>query len=823
VLYFVEKASNPAEHQQDRRGKRMAAFDLGRLGNALFAIGGGAWYGALATARTGTEIFARIARHFFLFLVLFGGACMLISGRFGGDYGVPLLFREDGRIVGYGIDSLLASPAFLSQFIATLLAGAVWLFAVSLSRREAIMIDAMPLDREWSFFVIRILPTALIPLAVLVWGKAEGVPELAPGELERAIIGILAGQVVVQLIILLSRPVAALPRFISRVLGYTRSRGGRISSLAEGPDLGILKGDPIAKAAVEDDDGITPSDIRKARLPWYKYWIPRAFVHWGMFILAMIVVVQQRQLLPATAIFSLLAFVLALYVFLNFFRENLRFFIAVMIVVAIGWGAHKYKYEFPGLADYYSDPVLIQPGSVNLAEQSSREEQLRTRFSDIKRAAASAGTIEVHRALGGAGKPPLPKFVVVTTSGGAYTATFWTALVLDRLRELSAPDASLPGFIESIRLMTGASGGMVAAAYHAACPGLQTRAPGATPLVDSILADLAGKSDGACGRGAAADQASANPSTATSRFADSLTPVTQQLVQGDLFHLFTPWRQTKDRGLVLEEQWRTLKDTRFETLREYEREGLSPALIFSPMIVETGQPLLISNLELSGIARSSRTGTSLGPAIDFFDVFPKAYDRFTLATAARMSSTFAYVSPAVDLPTDPPRRVVDAGYFDNYGMNIAVGYLSQKEVRDWLRRNTSGVIIVQINAYPAESLVIDTGRRHECKPYVPAEASGGNGGFGWLSTPFEAVWASRQASMVFRNDQEYKALQEIYAGEHIPLARVKFENNARSSFSWYLPERDFNCMVDEWSSAHIEGALADLTRLWWQRGQAAGP
>ena len=58
-------------------------------------------------------------------------------------------------------------------------------------------------------------------------------------------------------------------------------------------------------------------------------------------------------------------------------------------------------------------------------------------------------------------------------------------------------------------------------------------------------------------------------------------------------------------------------------------------------------------------------------AVEFFRLFPAAHDRFEVGTAARLSATFPYVSPGVSLPTDPPRRVVDAGYFDNYGVNLA--------------------------------------------------------------------------------------------------------------------------------------------------------
>jgi hypothetical protein len=52
------------------------------------------------------------------------------------------------------------------------------------------------------------------------------------------------------------------------------------------------------------------------------------------------------------------------------------------------------------------------------------------------------------------------------------------------------------------------------------------------------------------------------------------------------------------------------------------------------------------------------------------------------------------VSPAVNLPTDPPRRVVDAGSYDNYGIQIASAWIRRNNA--WLAENISGVVLVQI-------------------------------------------------------------------------------------------------------------------------------
>ncbi|HKO90053.1 MAG TPA: hypothetical protein VJU61_02810, partial [Polyangiaceae bacterium] len=51
-------------------------------------------------------------------------------------------------------------------------------------------------------------------------------------------------------------------------------------------------------------------------------------------------------------------------------------------------------------------------------------------------------------------------------------------------------------------------------------------------------------------------------------------------------------------------------------------------------------------------------------------LLPEAFGAFPVRTAARLSAAFPYVSPAAVLPTQPRRRVVDAGYYDNYGVSI---------------------------------------------------------------------------------------------------------------------------------------------------------
>ena len=91
-------------------------------------------------------------------------------------------------------------------------------------------------------------------------------------------------------------------------------------------------------------------------------------------------------------------------------------------------------------------------------------------------------------------------------------------------------------------------------------------------------------------------------------------------------------------------------------------------------------------------------------AVEFFRLFPFA-TRFHLATGMRMTQRFRICSPAVNLPTDPPRRVVDAGYYDNYGIQLATAWVQWNF--DWLIHETSGVVLVQIRDAISEEERLD--------------------------------------------------------------------------------------------------------------------
>jgi len=391
--------------------------------------------------------------------------------------------------------------------------------------------------------------------------------------------------------------------------------------------------------------------------------------------------------------------------------------------------------------------------------------------------------------LAGETESPKPVLVVICTSGGALRAALWTEVVLDHLSK------SLPGFASRVRLVTGASGGML----------------GAARFVVSINED------------------SPMPAIVRDSPPDYLEAIARQIALHDLIpDMFLPW-STPNRGDVLEDEfgrYEPLRDesaraqgakrqavginTTFGQLMAAERDGLIPSIIFSPMIAEDGRRLLISNQPLADLATHAEdfpmmaedvgeltarlrdagqpaTGSQLDlelplvastPAIEFFGMFGSSAEdvrqRFKLSSAVRMSATFPYVTPSVVLPTDPPRHVVDAGYYDNFGVNLAARWIAGNA--GWIKENTAGVLVVQIRAFRNErSLKLYDPDYHPANPLSVAGAEpsrslfpslhvaqGLLAGFREWFVPLQGAAQAQNRSMYFRNDEQLLALQEAF-------------------------------------------------------------
>ena len=449
---------------------------------------------------------------------------------------------------------------------------------------------------------------------------------------------------------------------------------------------------------------------------------------------------------------------------------------------------------------------------------------------------------------------------------------------------LSALERRIPGFPGSLRLVTGASGGMVGAAAYVT--GLNEILSSRNPHVAAVEQAPAATPEA---KAKADDEVDALKSfnellTYAPRagdllkyrfisYPDLLTPVVARLVLRDFPSIFCPVRLTRDRGTILEDQFATisrpLAETTFAQLYPMEKAGRIPSLVLSPMMVEDGRRLLISNLDLDAL--TANEGPLIGPekgqgrtasreglhvlsrsAVEFFRLFPKAHPTFRVGTAVRMNATFPYVSPVLNLPTDPTRRVIDAGVYDNYGVNLAANWILQNA--EWLAEHTSGVVLVQVRAFSNEQRLAQAqremvGDRSGKKSlYERFEAYIGSG-LQFLSSPLAAVDTARQSINYFRNDNQVAVLGELFTvrtGDHEFFRTVVFSCDQERSqspatiaagtvagparpattspetLSWTLSTGEQQHQIPDRIDDEINQQRLDGLTRWWGKDHATG-
>jgi predicted acylesterase/phospholipase RssA len=416
--------------------------------------------------------------------------------------------------------------------------------------------------------------------------------------------------------------------------------------------------------------------------------------------------------------------------------------------------------------------------------------------------------------------------VVVVASGGGVRAAAWTLLVLSELEARFAAEG-IP-FPYHVRLITGASGGMFGASYYVR----SLRAPNEMSWGDERRSEM------------------------TTRFdkltQDWLTPIVESLVTNDVPGFFSPFPSPTDRGVALEKAWSKgldgELDMTFDQLAERERAGWCPSLVFSPMMIEDGRRLLISNLDMRYPV--SNDGHMLDPddkvlpalaelnrnysheAMELFRMFPQARGRFALSTAVRMSASFPYFSPAVPLPTKPRRRVVDAGYFDNYGVSLAASYLFSKKNTEWFKANVSKIVLIQIRDGQSE----DERRLEEIPDARRQKGSGSmlSRSLEELTSPIEGLNNGRVGTCSFRNDGLLELLSTYYeqmrqepGSGKIPQVRrfftvVNFEFPGHVALSWHLAKGEKNQMRETFLNpkdnerARALHAKIDALVEWWK-------
>jgi hypothetical protein len=408
-----------------------------------------------------------------------------------------------------------------------------------------------------------------------------------------------------------------------------------------------------------------------------------------------------------------------------------------------------------------------------------------------------------------------PRPLIVTAAGGGIQAGAWAARVLDGLNE-QLKQQPVP-LRDRLALVSGVSGGSMGILYYGAYR--DTTPP---PNARCLTATCQSKES-------------------------SLDEIASALVGTDHLRRVLSWPARPDRGAALEYSWASrlpsggkysIRDwsdrTRAFAMRESDA-GPFPAFLFNTTVVETGQPAAFVTTQF--------------PSRDYRDRFSKALkqsavvesinrlfelsteDRpesardvgLQLSTAARLSATFPYVSPAATLDIDgsKPYHLVDGGYYDNYGLAAVSQWLDDalEQLKPTPQQPLDvAVAIVQGLMQSSEDVLKgdEKAKRKVKEPVIE------NHGWAWqLVAPPAAFLKTRSFGQWAGGMQTLQLLKEKWALRNVTIRPILLDYPAAklaaacraAPLSWKLSQPQQQCIEDGWEAVVADGAaLSEIVR-----------
>ncbi|MEZ4939107.1 MAG: hypothetical protein R2799_16075 [Crocinitomicaceae bacterium] len=269
-----------------------------------------------------------------------------------------------------------------------------------------------------------------------------------------------------------------------------------------------------------------------------------------------------------------------------------------------------------------------------------------------------------------------PKLIVINCSGGGLRSALWTFNVLQNI--YIQTDGR---FFKNVKMITGASGGMIGAAYFRELY-LREKQGEAIDLKELKYRDYISR--------------------------DLLNFMSFTIATNDIFIRYQKVYDgqesyIKDRGYSFEqnlnENTEFVMDKRLEDYVEPEYYSKIPQLILTPTIINDGRRLIISSSPMNFVNRIKKMSPRGLPKsyenVEFSKLLEsKEPMRTKFTSALRLNATFPYIMPMVSLPTKPGLEIMDAGLRDNYGGKFTADYLLA--LKDWIESYTSGVILIEI-------------------------------------------------------------------------------------------------------------------------------
>jgi len=348
-----------------------------------------------------------------------------------------------------------------------------------------------------------------------------------------------------------------------------------------------------------------------------------------------------------------------------------------------------------------------------------------------------------------------PMMILVNTSGGGSRSASWSFEVMRYIDSVSNGR-----FTRNTAIITGASGGMVGASFYRAL--LLKKKNGENvnlhdPVYyEQITEDLLNKLCFA---------ASTN---------DIFFRYQSRLEQG------TPYNY--DRGMAFEgdlnENTHNVLNHKLSYFRRAEKLGRIPVMIYSPTIVNDGRRLLISSQELNFMTGSKPVLNGMSSSFENVDIHQllkgNSVNDLRYTTILRMNATFPFVLPMVTLPTTPSIQIMDAGTRDNFGVKTMEQWMYA--MRDWIKENTSGVLIVQIR----DTKKMLTGQEIQQVTFLDK-----------FTLPFSNVYGNFPRTQDFDQEELLKmsTVSQIVPMRFVSVNLREFAKN-RISLSWHLTSKE---------------------------------
>ena len=275
-----------------------------------------------------------------------------------------------------------------------------------------------------------------------------------------------------------------------------------------------------------------------------------------------------------------------------------------------------------------------------------------------------------------------PIMVFINVSGGGLRSAAFTMNALQQTDSICGGELMKKTF-----LISGASGGMLAAAYYRELYALKVK-DSSQNIYNKIYTDNISK--------------------------DLLNPVFTSLMARDIFAPVQKFSvdnnsYVKDRGYAFEKKLaensgqvlnRQLKD-----IQQQESSGKIPLLFFNAVIKTDARKMMISSQPISFMMKPvdyQYNGKAGVDAVDFAALFKNCQPlNLRMLTALRMNATFPYVLPNVWLPSIPVIDVMDAGLRDNFGQETSLRFIDN--FKDWIKANTGGILLLQLRDRPNDN------------------------------------------------------------------------------------------------------------------------